>query len=252
MAVPKFQVSGVSVRIPGDKTGAPILADLQFDIHPGEIFTILGPSGAGKSTLLRLLNALDEPDSGEIRFDGRPLRQMDIFELRRKVGMVFQQPALLPGTVEANLNYPKRNNSGDQSTESSNEELLRTVALESSLLSRDIADLSVGQQQRVMIARTLVNHPEVLLMDEPTSALDPTATNRILQLTNQLQQEHGLTIVYVTHNIPEARQIADRVLFLIEGKIREVTSADAFFAGESGELARRFLEGQLTERDISE
>lgn len=245
MTNPKFSVSNVSVHPPDGSAGEYILKELTFEIFPGEIFTILGPSGAGKSTLLRLLNALDEPDEGEILFEERPVSDMDIFELRSRVGMVFQQPALFPGTVEENLNFPRGKIDNSQRITEPNQQLLTTVGLDPSLLNRDASSLSVGQQQRVMIARALVNRPDVLLLDEPTSALDPSATKRILELIRHLQDTQGLTLVYVTHNIPEAREIAERVLLLIDGSIQGLARADSFFAGETGELARRFLAGEL-------
>ena len=243
-ADPLFQITGVSKRPPQKNASTFILQNLSFEIRSNEIFTVLGPSGAGKSTLLRLLNALDDPSEGQIRFTGTPLEQIDIFDLRRKVAMVFQQPALLPGTVNENLNYPRRVLNID-TAERSNEELLQIVGLDPDLLSRDSKTLSVGQQQRVMIARSLVSQPEVLLMDEPTSALDPTATKRILNLTKSLQQEYGLTIVFVTHNIPEAKQIADRVMLLVAGESKVIAPAESFFSGETGELAERFLAGEM-------
>ncbi|MCF7879412.1 MAG: phosphate ABC transporter ATP-binding protein [Candidatus Marinimicrobia bacterium] len=241
---PLFQIKNVSKRPPQADATNYILQHLNFDILSNEIFTILGPSGSGKSTLLRLLNALDDPSEGEIRFDGIPLEEIDIFDLRRRVAMVFQQPALLPGTVEENLDYPRKS-LNSQTTDRSNEELLDIVGLSPELLSRDSQALSLGQQQRVMIARALVSRPEVLLMDEPTSALDPTATKRILNLTKTLQQDYGLTIVFVTHNMPEAKEIANRVLLLVDGESKVVASADSFFSGETGELAKRFLAGEL-------
>lgn len=239
-----FQVKNVFKRPPNTSISAYILVDLNFEIYHNEIFTVLGPSGAGKSTLLRLLNALDDPSEGEIRFDGTPIEEIDIFDLRRRVAMVFQQPALLPGTVRENLDYPRKS-LNSQTTDRSNEELLDIVGLSPELLSRDSEALSLGQQQRVMIARALVSRPEVLLMDEPTSALDPTATKRILNLAKTLQQEYGLTIVFVTHNMPEAKEIANRVLLLVAGESKVIASAESFFSGETGELAERFLAGEL-------
>jgi putative ABC transport system ATP-binding protein len=249
-AEPVFLVENVSKRPPQESSvGKYILRDITFRVHENEILTVLGPSGAGKSTLLRLLNALDDPDEGQIQFRGEDITEMDIFELRTKIGMVFQKPALLPGTVKDNLEYPYKVKNTTGAPEISYTELLKTVGLSNQLLTRDSTALSVGQQQRVMIARALVNQPEVLLMDEPTSALDPSASNKILTLTKDLQKEYGLTIIFVTHNIPEAKDIADRVLFLVDGELKNDTSAEDFFSGKTDALAQRFLSGSLSETE---
>jgi len=239
----QFKIRNVFKRPPDTNGNSYILSDLSFEIYDNEIFTILGPSGAGKSTLLRLLNALDEPSKGEILFEGQSIRDIDIFSLRKKVGMVFQRPALLPGTVKENLSFPRE--IGNASSSLTNETLLERVGLSAELLSRDASALSVGQQQRVMIARALINEPDVLLMDEPTSALDPAASKRILHLVKELKEEYGHTIVYVTHNMPEAREIADRVLLLVDGSVKVISPAESFFSGESSELAEKFLAGEL-------
>ncbi len=240
-----FQLNHVSKRPPRQTDVEFILADLTFEIADGETFSILGPSGAGKSTLLRLLNALDEPDHGEILFRGKSLKEYDVFQLRQSVGMVFQRPALLPGTVRENLNYPRQFTNRSGALDADNESLMQIVGLPAALLDRDSNALSVGQQQRVMIARALITNPKVLLMDEPTSALDPAASKRILHLAKNLQNEQGLTIVYVTHNIPEADAVADRVLLLVNGQIQVIESAETFFSGKSSQLARQFLAGEL-------
>jgi len=242
---PVFQVDHVFKRPPSGNRDTYILSDLTFEVREGEIFSILGPSGAGKSALLRLLNGLDEPDRGAILFHGTALGEMDVFELRQTVGMVFQQPALLPGTVQDNLDYPRRISRRTGTLSLEDRELLQVVGLSPDLLERDSTALSVGQQQRIMIARALLTNPKVLLMDEPTSALDPSATRRILELAGDLRQEYGLTIVFVTHDIPEAEEIADRVLLLVEGRIKIIDSADTFFSGNTSRLARRFLSGEL-------
>lgn len=239
----QFEIRNVYKRPPDKNGNSYILSDLSFEIYQNEIFTILGPSGAGKSTLLRLLNALDEPSKGNILFEGNPIQDIDIFSLRKKVGMVFQRPALLPGTVKENLSFPRE--IGNASSKLTDEVLLRRVGLSSDLLSRDASALSVGQQQRVMIARALINEPDVLLMDEPTSALDPAASKRILHLVKQLKEEYNHTIVYVTHNMPEAKEIADRVLLLVDGQAKIISTAESFFSGESSDLAEKFLAGEL-------
>ena len=247
---PVFLVENVSKQPPQESTaGKYMLYDITFRVHQNEILTVLGPSGAGKSTLLRLLNALDDPDEGHIHFRGEDITKLDIFKLRTKIGMVFQKPALLPGKVKDNLEYPHKVQKTSGIADISYTDLLSTVGLSTQLLSRDSTALSVGQQQRVMIARALVNQPEVLLMDEPTSALDPSASNKILQLTKDLQKEYGLTIIFVTHNIPEAKEISDRVIFLVDGELKSDKSAEDFFSGKTDKLAQRFLSGSLSESE---
>ena len=244
----KFEATHLYKSPPNSSPNSFILQDVSFTVYSGEIFTILGPSGAGKSSLLRLLNGLDDFDRGELTYENQPLRSRDVFTLRQKVGMVFQRPALLPGTVKDNLDFPRDLESRGQKSGLGDEHLLEIVGLSPELLTRDASALSVGQQQRVMIARALINQPDVLLMDEPTSALDPAAKKRILGLVRELKTEYGHTIVYVTHNMPEAREIADRVLLLVDGEVKVVSSADSFFSGESSDLAERFLAGELENR----
>lgn len=153
-----------------------IIRDLSFSLEPGGIVTLLGPSGSGKSTVLRLAVGLDEIASGRIWFHGRAVSEWDIRELRRRVGMVFQLPYLFPGTVKDNLLYAPRIHQRLPENETTFvRDLLDQVGLPSDLLSRSSTELSVGQQMRVSLARTLANHPEILLLDEPASALDPKA-----------------------------------------------------------------------------
>ncbi len=245
-----FQINKVSKSVP--RAGSEphyILRDITFKVRKQEVVTILGPSGAGKSTLLRLLNALDNPDTGQIQLYGQNISEMDVFELRTKIGMVFQKPALLPGTVQDNLEYPLKVRKMKRPRNISFKELLRTVGLSDHLLSRDSTALSVGQQQRVMIARALINQPEVLLMDEPTSALDPSASNKILKLTYNLQREYGLTIIFVTHNIPDAKEVSDRVILLVNGELKVNKDAENFFSDNTDDIAHRFLAGNMDELD---
>ncbi len=239
-----FLIEQVYKKPPGPTSDAFILSDISFEVYHGEILCILGPSGAGKSTLLRLLNGLDDPDRGRILFKEKPIDELDVFELRRRVGMVFQRPALLPGTVRENLTYPLRTAKHATGFASSNE-LMKIVGLPEYLLARNSDALSVGQQQRAMIARALVTKPEVMLMDEPTSALDPSASKRILRLARQLQQDYGLTVIFVTHAIQNAKEIADRVLFLMNGRLQAMDDADRFFSGQTNQMVNQFLSGEL-------
>jgi ABC-type methionine transport system ATPase subunit len=214
---------------------------VSFTVRAGEVFSVVGPSGAGKSTLLRTINRLVEPTAGEVLLDGTPTREIQALELRRRVGMVFQLPALFGDTVENTVLYGARLVGKDADVS----HLLGLSGLEPSLAGRDPQSLSVGQQQRVSIARALALGPEVLLMDEPTSALDQAARQRIEDLIGDLNKELGLTTVVVSHALDQVERIADRVVLLLDGRSEGEWTKEEFFGGSVGEKARRFVEGEL-------
>jgi ABC-type methionine transport system ATPase subunit len=220
--------------------GAEILAGVDALVPDGEVTAVVGPSGAGKSTLLRAINHLIEPTSGEVYLDGEPTRFLDPLELRRRVGMVFQIPALFGDSVEDAILYGARlaGRNADPGR------LLEVVGLDVSLAGRDPQSLSVGQQQRVAIARALALEPEALLLDEPTSALDEAARRRIEELVRDLNARLGLTMVFVSHDLSQVERIADRVVVLAEGRSEGEWSKEDFFSG-AGERARRLIAGRL-------
>lgn len=220
---------------------AEILRGVTFAVQAGEVFSVVGPSGAGKSTLLRTINRLVESTAGNIFLDGAPIEEINPLELRRRIGMVFQLPALFGDTVEDSVLYGVRLAGKCADVE----RLLGLAGLAPSLASRNPQSLSVGQQQRVSIARALALEPEVLLMDEPTSALDQVARQRIEDLIRQLNKELGLTIVVVSHALDQVERIADRVVLLIDGRSEGEWSKEEFFGKGVGEKARRFVEGEL-------
>lgn len=220
---------------------AEILRGVTFAVQAGEVFSVVGPSGAGKSTLLRTINRLLEPTAGNIFLDGDPIEEIDPLELRRRIGMVFQLPALFGDTVEDTVLYGVRLTGKRADVE----HLLGLAGLAPSLASRNPQSLSVGQQQRVSIARALALEPEVLLMDEPTSALDQAARQRIEDLIGQLNKELGLTTVVVSHALDQVERIADRVVLLVDGRSEGEWSKEEFFGEGVGEKARRFVEGEL-------
>ena len=220
---------------------AEILRGVTFAVQAGEVFSVVGPSGAGKSTLLRTINRLVESTAGNIFLDGAPIEEIDPLELRRRIGMVFQLPALFGDTVEDSVLYGVRLAGKCADVE----RLLGLAGLAPSLASRNPQSLSVGQQQRVSIARALALEPEVLLMDEPTSALDQVARQRIEDLIKQLNKELGLTLVVVSHALDQVERIADRVVLLIDGRSEGEWSKEEFFGKGVGEKARRFVEGEL-------
>jgi ABC-type methionine transport system ATPase subunit len=205
----------------------------------GGITAVVGPSGAGKSTLLRAINRLIEPTAGEVYLNGEPTSRMDPLGLRRRVGMVFQLPALFGATVEEATLYGAR--LAERDAEAGR--LLEMVGLEVSLLGRAPQALSVGEQQRVSIARALALEPEALLMDEPTSALDEAARRRIEELIRELNASLGLTIVVVSHDLDQVERVADRAVVLAAGRSEGEWSKEEFFSGP-GERARRYISGR--------
>ncbi len=185
-----------NVRVDGDS--GPIIDGFSARIPADGLTAMVGPSGAGKTTLLRLLNRLDDPDGGEVLVDGRDVRSYDVLELRRRVQHVGQVPVTFPGTVADNVGAEV-------------ETLLSRVGLAPSLAVREADRLSVGEAQRMCLARALARHPECLLLDEPTSALDTSSKAGIEALIRSLADE-GLTVVMVTHDPRQAEELADHVV----------------------------------------
>jgi putative ABC transport system ATP-binding protein len=206
----------------------------------GSITAVVGPSGAGKSTLLRTVNRLIEPTAGEVYLDGKPTSGMDPLALRRRVGMVFQLPALFGATVEEATLYGARL-AGKHADAG---RLLEMAGLDASFKDKAPQALSVGEQQRVSIARALALKPEALLMDEPTSALDEAARRRIEDLIRELNASLGLTLVVVSHDLDQVERVADRVVVLVRGRSEGEWDRDEFFSGP-GERARRYIAGRL-------
>jgi putative ABC transport system ATP-binding protein len=236
MASARIEVSGLRYGA----GGVEILKGVSARFPEGSISAVVGPSGAGKSTLLRAINRLIEPTEGEVYLDGLPTSEMDPLELRRRVGMVFQLPALFGESVEEAVLYGPRL----ALREADAPRLLEAVALDPSLASRDPQSLSVGQQQRVAIARALALEPAALLMDEPTSALDEAARNRIEDLVRELNECLGLTIVLVSHDLSQVERVADGVLLLVDGRSEGQWSKEGFFSGKSGRHALRRISGR--------
>ncbi len=184
----------------------------------GEFITIIGPSGSGKSTFLSLINRMIDPDSGLVEFQGNTIYEMDVFSLRRKIGMVFQLPTMLPGTVRDNLLIGP-GLFREKLTDAQLDDLLEQVALPKSIKDQEARSLSGGQKQRVSLARTLANRPEVLLLDEVTASLDPHSTEDIEELIQTLHQ-NGKTILWVTHNLKQAKQIGQYTWVICRWKNR--------------------------------
>jgi putative ABC transport system ATP-binding protein len=197
-----------------DRGGKTVLDSLDAEVPEGAT-AIVGPSGAGKSTLLRLLNRLADPDRGEIAYRDRPIRSYEPLALRREVALVPQLPALLAGTVESNLRY-----AADLAGEALEPgRSLALAGLDPSFADREVSKLSVGEQQRAMLARALAQRPRVLLLDEPTSALDHAARDTIEAALAELRRELEISIVLVSHDPEQARRLSDWVLRLEGGRL---------------------------------
>jgi putative ABC transport system ATP-binding protein len=197
--------------------GKVLVEDATFEARTGEVLAIVGPSGSGKSSLLRLLNRLDEPTSGTVFVEGIDYRQIAPRDLRRKLGLVNQRPYLFPGTVEENLRFGPLQR-GESLSQDSIDQLLARVGLKG-YASRNIANLSGGEAQRVSVARTLANSPLILLLDEPTSALDETSKLEVESSIQRVIREQGITCVLVTHDTAQAARLAERALLLEAGRI---------------------------------
>jgi putative ABC transport system ATP-binding protein len=200
--------------------GRVLVQDVSVQVLAGEILAIVGPSGAGKSSFLRLLNRLDEPTSGTVLLKSQDYRSITPRELRRRVGMVMQTAYLFPGTVAANIAFGPYQ-CGKILAPAQIEGLLERVGLPG-LADRDVSNLSGGEAQRVALARTLANEPEVLLLDEPTSALDEASVSGIEKLILGIVRERRMTCLIVTHNRTQAERLAGRTMVMQAGRLAEI------------------------------
>ncbi|HEX2704597.1 MAG TPA: ATP-binding cassette domain-containing protein [Candidatus Lustribacter sp.] len=196
------------------RAGARVLDGVSFAVPSAAVTVIRGPSGSGKSSLLRLANRLDVPASGVVRYRGSDTAGLDVRELRRRVGMVFQRPTAFAGTVRENLAVARA------ATDERMSAALAQAALGPELLSRNAAELSGGELQRVCLARTLLTGPNVLLLDEPTSALDEEAAATFEAAARGLVAG-GTTALWVTHDRAQIERMAEHVLTLTDGKVHQ-------------------------------
>lgn len=221
-----------------------VLDNISTDIKKGEVVAIIGPSGSGKSTFIRSLNLLEVPTSGNIIFESNDITKSDtdINLVRQKIGMVFQQFNLFPNlTVNDNITLApiKLSLMNKNDADKKSNELLKSIGL---LDKKDVypSTLSGGQKQRIAIARALAMNPDVMLFDEPTSALDPEMVKEVLTIMKDLAKQ-GMTMVVVTHEMGFAREVANRVIFIDEGKIMEDAPPSEFFNNPKNERLKEFL-----------
>ena len=225
-----------------------VLKDVNFNVHKGEVVSIIGSSGSGKSTLLRCINLLEKPTSGEIIFHDKDVvkNEISLVKLREKVGMVFQSFNLfnnlnvLENCVIGQMKVLKRNR---EEAEKVAKELLTKVGMEKFIKAKP-NQLSGGQKQRVAIARALAMEPEVLLFDEPTSALDPEMVGEVLKVMKDLAKT-GLTMIVVTHEMAFAHDVSTRVVFMDQGVIVEDNKPEIIFDNPEHDRTREFLSRML-------
>lgn len=246
-----YEIRGLTKKY-GDRT---VLDNVDLDILRGECMVILGRSGSGKSVMLRQLNGLEKPESGSVVFDGvelTSLEERELFPIRRRIAMLFQSGALFDSmNVFDNIAFPLR-----EHTQMKPEEIAATVSEKLGMVrlkdveSKMPSDLSGGMRKRVALARSLAMKPEVVLFDEPTTGLDPVTSATIGKLINSIQKEVGVTSVVVTHDIPLARTVGDRIAFLSNGKFRFIGDWQAADSQQDAELSD-FLAGREEAEDAA-
>ncbi|MDY6323561.1 MAG: amino acid ABC transporter ATP-binding protein [Catonella sp.] len=228
-----------------------VLKGVDFSVNPGEVVCLIGRSGSGKSTLLRCINLLEKPDMGEIKVFGKNIMQIrNVNEYRSEVGMCFQQFNLFNNmNVLKNCTYPQM-----KVKKVSHADAIRTAAFYLNKVGMrefagaNVATISGGQKQRVAIARALCMQPKLMLFDEPTSALDPEMVGEVLNVMKNLAKE-GLTMIIVTHEMGFAREVADRVVFMDQGKIEEQGSPDDLFNHPKSARTADFLKAAVNKGD---
>lgn len=221
-----------------------ILDDFNLKIDKGNLVVLIGSSGCGKTTLLKMINRLIETTSGEILIDGKNIKDIDPIQLRRSIGYVIQQTGLFPHmTVKENIEIiPKLMGKSEEEIDKKTEELLNMVGLDyEEYIDRYPAELSGGQQQRIGVARAFAADAEIILMDEPFSALDPITRTELQEQLFNIQREYKKTIVFVTHDMDEALNLADKICIIRNGKILQYDTPENILKNPSGEYVENFV-----------
>jgi tungstate transport system ATP-binding protein len=228
-----LRTNGVTLEV-GEKR---LVDGIDLTLASHTLTVVMGPNGAGKSVLLRLLHGLLQPTSGTLRWGGAPMCEA----VRRRQAMVFQRPVVLRRSVAANIDFVLGLNG--QATRDRRDELLDHVGL-LDFAAQPARLLSGGEQQRLALARALAVEPEVLFLDEPTASLDPSSVAKIEEIVTAALG-HGTKIIFVTHDIGQAKRLADEVVFLHRGRLREHASAGRFFGNPASAAAQAYLEGRI-------
>jgi osmoprotectant transport system ATP-binding protein len=254
-----FDMSGAAVEFRTvSKSFTPhrhVLDRISFRVEPGETLVLLGSSGSGKTTTLKMMNRLVSPDDGEVLVEGKEVRSWDPIRLRRRLGYVIQEVGLLPHlSVEENVALVPRLEGWElEKRRSRAHELLDVVGLPpQEFRAMRPSQLSGGQRQRVGVARALANDPPILLMDEPFGALDPITRRRLQEEFRKLEGELGKTVVFVTHDVPEALRLADRIAIMDEGRIRQIGSPREILDSPADDFVKEFVRTDLvTDEELS-
>ena len=236
------------------RAGAAVLLNrVSLSVEKGEIFAVIGPTGAGKTTLLRLINLLDHPSAGDIYFDGEKITDpsCNAIQVRRRMAMVFQKPAVFNSTVYENVAYPLKVRGHHGKTDRSTVyDLLDIIGLRG-YAKRKAKTLSGGEAQRVALARAVVIKPDLLLLDEPTANLDPGTVKMIERLVMEFNRDRGLTVIMSTHDMQQAQRVAHRVGVLMNGQLVQVGRPhDIFYSPDNARIAgfvgmRNLLKGNI-------
>jgi putative ABC transport system ATP-binding protein len=222
-----------------------ILRQVDLAVPRGSLMHLVGPSGSGKSSIVRLINRLDEPTSGTIQVLGQAITDWPVRDLRRSVAMVFQEPTLLDMDVRSNLCLPfQLNGSMPTDIDQRIDKALQLAGADTDLLSREAGQLSVGQKQRVTLARALITEPQMLLLDEPTSGLDRRTAEALLDRLGELARAQRMTMVIVTHRLEEARRMGGRMAVVVDGRIEAADQVDRLLDDPPPGPACAFLLGE--------
>lgn len=240
-----LQLEEVSLIRPGDngQGGRVVLEKLNLRLEQGRFSVIVGPSGGGKSSLLRLINRLEDPDSGRILFKARDIALEDPISLRRRIALVRQRPFMFPSTVAENL-LQSAGYAGPETPAPPNPELrdiMDLCQLDASFLQRPARELSIGEQQRVSLGRCLMQKPELLLLDEPTSALDRPTVLRLASTLKEISRQSKISLLMVTHDLALAEKVAEDLVYLEAGRILEQGPSSRLLNNPATENLKKFL-----------
>ena len=246
MPEPIIELKSVRKTLTSKTDGIEVLTSvfdcLDLTVSVGERVGVIGPSGSGKTTLLKLINRLEDADEGAVVIGGRDVLNWDVQSLRRKAALVLQKPYIFEGSVYDNVAFPYKAANEKAPSHETVERLLSEAGLTDIDTARPAAALSVGQQQRVCLARSLATNPVVLMLDETTSSLDPSVAAGVLKKIYERCRIEGLTLIHVTHEVPKLRGL-DRLVVIADGTITEEGTPERILEGPISGVTRDFLAG---------